>query len=159
MVFRNVKRCDKVPYVDLASFQVIEHSTNSFLPINPSKSYPPFLSGLIDLNRWYNTADERTVFKRNISSTVSLTEYLAEARTISFHCSHMADRIIKLNIKAMSHGEAQIIRDVSCVLTAAPLRRSCQLSAEMLCRSDVRHMMIYWSIFPPVCDLSLKVTQ
>ena len=60
------------------------------------------------------------------SSAYSYSES-ATPRTISFHCSHMAHRIIKLNMKPMSHGEAKIIREITSVLTAGPLERLCQL--------------------------------
>lgn len=83
-----------------------------------------------------------------------LYSYSAEARTISFHCSHMAHRIIKLNMKPMSHGEAQIMREVSSVLTAAHLKRLCQLSVHCwknkscnIMHGDVWHMIAHWSIF------------
>lgn len=89
----------------------------------------------------------------------------AEATTISFffffslpppHCSHMAHTIIKLNMKPMSHErEAQIIREVTSISTAAPLKRLCQLSAQRwenkswnIMHGDVWHMIAGWSIFP-----------
>lgn len=72
------------------------------------------------------------------------------------HCSHMAHTIIKLNMKPMSHErEAQIIREVTSISTAAPLKRLCQLSAQRwenkswnIMHSDVWHMIAGWSIFP-----------
>lgn len=87
--------------------------------------------------------------------------YSAETSTISFHCSHMAHRIIKLNMKPMSHGGEQIIKEVSSLLTAAPLKRSCQLSAYCseneswnIMHGDVWHVIAHRSIFPSVCDIA-----
>ncbi len=115
------------------------------------------LSGLIDWLRWKNRM--KCTWKEQQWYGFSYS-YSAETSTISFHCSHMARRIIKLNMKPMSHGEEQIIREVSSVLTAAPLKRSCQLSAHCweneswnIVHGDVWHMIARRSIFPSVCDI------
>lgn len=75
----------------------------------------------------------------------------AETRTIIFHCCHMTHKIIKLNMKPMSHGEAQIIREVSSVLTAAPLKRLCQLSA--LCLENKSWNITAWRCMAHGCSL------